>query len=75
MRKGQQKPMKNQQLFDFSFYLFDFLNIVLIVLFLGFGEHIKWYKLDDALEEAKSTNLPIMLVVHKTWCGACKGED
>ncbi|KAJ7378801.1 Thioredoxin domain-containing protein 12 [Desmophyllum pertusum] len=34
----------------------------------GFGAHLKWLKLDNALEEAKTSNKPIMMVLHKSWC-------
>lgn len=38
----------------------------------GFGEHFNWFSLDQGLAEAKQSNKPVMLVIHKTWCGACK---
>lgn len=38
----------------------------------GFGEHIDWKKYPEGLKEAQSSHKPIMLVIHKTWCGACK---
>lgn len=31
-----------------------------------------WVKFDDAAGIASSTGKPIMLIIHKTWCGACK---
>eukprot|EP00035_Acanthoeca_spectabilis_P039025 m.58373 g.58373 ORF g.58373 m.58373 type:complete len:155 (+) comp9407_c0_seq1:1303-1767(+) len=38
----------------------------------GWGEGIDWVKFDDAAGIASSTGKPIMLIIHKTWCGACK---
>ncbi|XP_033097064.1 thioredoxin domain-containing protein 12-like [Anneissia japonica] len=38
----------------------------------GFGESINWKTLDDGLKLSKETDTPLMLIIHKTWCGACK---
>ena len=45
-----------------------------LIIFTGFGEHFNWQSFDQGLAEAKETNKPVMLVIHKTWCGACKGK-
>ena len=38
----------------------------------GFGEGYDWRPLNEGLNLAKSQNKPVMLVIHKSWCGACK---
>jgi protein-disulfide reductase (glutathione) len=38
----------------------------------GFGDGISWLTLDEAKTAAAAQNKPIMLIIHKSWCGACK---
>jgi protein-disulfide reductase (glutathione) len=38
----------------------------------GFGDEVEWMKLDEGLAAAKENNKLAMVVVHKSWCGACK---
>lgn len=38
----------------------------------GWGDSIEWHTLAEAKELAASSNKPIMVIIHKTWCGACK---
>mmetsp|Transcript_14495 Transcript_14495/g.20204 ORF Transcript_14495/g.20204 Transcript_14495/m.20204 type:complete len:166 (+) Transcript_14495:71-568(+) len=38
----------------------------------GWGDKIQWRTLEAALAESKETNKPVMVIIHKTWCGACK---
>ncbi|XP_067677409.1 thioredoxin domain-containing protein 12-like isoform X2 [Haliotis asinina] len=38
----------------------------------GWGDDIDWVNLQDGLAKAKEQNKPLMLVIHKSWCGACK---
>jgi len=38
----------------------------------GLGKHINWQRLDDGLALAKKEGKPLMLLIHKSWCGACK---
>jgi len=37
----------------------------------GFGEYIEWVTYQSGLAIAKETNRPMMLIIHKSWCGAC----
>ncbi|PIO68117.1 hypothetical protein TELCIR_10110 [Teladorsagia circumcincta] len=39
----------------------------------GFRTEIDWVEWDKAVGVAKDLNKPIFLLIHKTWCGACKG--
>ncbi|KAK6021575.1 hypothetical protein OSTOST_12751, partial [Ostertagia ostertagi] len=38
----------------------------------GFRTEIDWVEWDKAIGVAKDLNKPIFLLIHKTWCGACK---
>ncbi|KAK6747448.1 hypothetical protein RB195_000568 [Necator americanus] len=39
----------------------------------GFTDEIDWVEWDRAIGVAKDLNKPIFFLIHKTWCGACKG--
>ncbi len=38
----------------------------------GFNDQIAWRGLDEGLAEAKAKGMPMMLLVHASWCGRCK---
>ncbi|VDN58546.1 unnamed protein product [Dracunculus medinensis] len=38
----------------------------------GFGEDINWVSWEDAIETALEKDKPIFLLIHKSWCHACK---
>lgn len=38
----------------------------------GFGDRVQWYKLEEGLAEVKSSGRPGMVVIHASWCGACR---
>ncbi len=38
----------------------------------GFGEKIPWEPFEGALAHAKTDGIPVMLVVHASWCKRCK---
>eukprot|EP00043_Microstomoeca_roanoka_P011236 m.105889 g.105889 ORF g.105889 m.105889 type:complete len:158 (-) comp15136_c0_seq2:69-542(-) len=38
----------------------------------GWGDSVAWRTLDAGRLEAAETGKPMMIIIHKTWCGACK---
>ncbi len=38
----------------------------------GWNERIAWRSLDEGLREAAQTGMPLMMVVHTSWCGNCQ---
>eukprot|EP01134_Creolimax_fragrantissima_P007071 CFRG7071T1 len=39
----------------------------------GFGDEISWFNdLKEAQVEASNSGKPMVVLIHKTWCGACK---
>jgi protein-disulfide reductase (glutathione) len=38
----------------------------------GWNDRIAWRGLDEGLAEAKSSGMPVMMVVHTSWCGNCQ---
>lgn len=38
----------------------------------GFGDKIPWEPFEGALAHAKKDGMPVMLVVHASWCKRCK---
>ena len=38
----------------------------------GLGDHIEWHKWSNGVSLAKETGRPLMVVLHKSWCPACK---
>jgi len=38
----------------------------------GWGKNIKWVSLKEGQRLAREQNKPAMIVIHKTWCRACK---
>ena len=39
----------------------------------GSNDAIAWKTLDEAVASSKDSGKPIFLLIHKSWCGACKG--
>jgi len=38
----------------------------------GWGDSIDWVTLEEGQERAREERKPVMLLIHKTWCGACQ---
>ena len=41
----------------------------------GLGEHFNWVSLSEGLKLSNEQKKPLMLIIHKSWCGACRGES
>lgn len=38
----------------------------------GWNDKIQWHTYEEGLELSAQTGKPMLIVLHKTWCGACK---
>lgn len=38
----------------------------------GFGDHYLWHSLEVGKRTAREQQKPLMVIIHKSWCGACK---
>ncbi|XP_050719235.1 thioredoxin domain-containing protein 12-like [Eriocheir sinensis] len=38
----------------------------------GLGEQYEWHTLEEGLEISRETGKPLMFIIHKSWCGACR---
>ncbi|CAH1775043.1 unnamed protein product [Owenia fusiformis] len=58
--------------------IFTFISLIIFQLTSandlarGWGDGIAWMSFKDGLEASKESGKPLMLIIHKTWCGACK---
>jgi protein-disulfide reductase (glutathione) len=37
----------------------------------GFNDNIDWKSFDEGMELSKSLGKPMLLLIHKSWCGTC----
>ncbi|KAL5016576.1 hypothetical protein ScPMuIL_006165 [Solemya velum] len=54
------------------FFLVSLCTCTANELSRGWGDDIEWITLEDGLVKAKDEQKPLMLLIHKSWCGACK---
>jgi len=64
---------------NFALEIFAVTNLFCIGICLGenelargWNENINWVKLEEGEKLAQTSKQPMMLVIHKSWCGACK---
>jgi protein-disulfide reductase (glutathione) len=55
-----------------SSFLFDSVQAASSIVSRGWGNDIKWVSLKEGQRMAKEQQKPAMVVIHKTWCPACK---
>jgi len=38
----------------------------------GFGDDVDWVSYEDGLKQAKESGKPLLVLLHASWCGACR---
>merc|ERR1719419_1059564 len=56
----------------FCFFIIFISEIVYSAESNGWHENIDWLSLEEAQEQSIIQSKPIMMIVHRSWCGACK---
>ncbi|XP_042242145.1 thioredoxin domain-containing protein 12-like [Homarus americanus] len=75
MRRQHHAVMDNKLAICISVFLFLILGVKTDAeddLGKGLGESYDWHTLQDGLKISQETRKPLMLIIHKSWCGACK---
>lgn len=52
--------------------IISFAEVQSVSLARGFNENIKWVDLEDGMQLITQLNKPGLILIHKSWCGACK---
>ncbi len=53
--------------------MINLIHLVIGLILVGYGEDVDWKAgWTNAEQLAQQMNKPIFLLIHKTWCGACR---